>query len=411
MTGPSCRRAPAGASFFVMAQSVRDAGRSQRTVLIVEDDAVLRGLVVTVLDEAGYHTVTLADHARIPSAVERWRPSCVLLDGELDSAGARRSWGDALAIRARHPSLPVLLFTADAEVIAEARAGTSARSRAAAFAGVVRKPFVVDELLATLANVVDTPHPESAREAPAPVQADAWLGADSGRPDLFGPAFHELRSPLTTISGQIQRARRLMPLDAAQATDALDRALAQVDRMNRLMTDVLDHARLDANALTLNVTTLDLGALIAETISAYDHAETSRVSYERPAAPVAVRGDPDRIQQILGNLLENALKYSAPDTCVEVWLRIVGEEAQVRIADHGVGVAEDERDRLFAPYYRSSRTNAVNGTGLGLHISRRLAECHGGRLWLETTGETGSVFALTLRRAGTGDQATSGATS
>jgi len=174
---------------------------------------------------------------------------------------------------------------------------------------------VVDELLATLANVVDTPHAESAREAPAPVQAaEAWLGADSGRPDLFGPAFHELRSPLTAISGQIQRARRLMPLDAARATDALDRALAQVDRMTRLLTDVLDHARLDANALTLTFTTFDLGALIAETIGVYDHAETARVSYERPAAPVAVRGDPDRIQQILGNLLENALKYSAPDT-------------------------------------------------------------------------------------------------
>ncbi|HEX4744557.1 MAG TPA: ATP-binding protein [Candidatus Limnocylindria bacterium] len=380
-----------------MTQQLPGAGSPRPTVLVVEDDPVLRGLVVTLLAEAGYRTVSIAEHGRIAAAVERWKPSCVLLDGELDSAGARRSWADALAIRADHPSLPVLLFTGDREVIDEARTGTSERSRAAAFAGVVRKPFAIEELLATLANVVDTPHPASAREAaalmaPAAVQVEAEWGAD-----LFATAFHELRSPLTTIGGQIQRARRLMPLDQERAGEALDRALAQVGRMNRLMTDVLDHARLETNALTLTLTTLDLGALIAETIGQYDHARTSRVRYDRPATPVEVHGDADRLQQILANLLDNALKYSAPETAVEVWLRIVGEEAQVRIADHGVGVAEGERDRLFTPYYRSSRTTGVRGTGLGLNISRRLAERHGGRLWLETTGDTGSVFALTLR--------------
>ena len=380
-----------------MTQQLPGAGAPQPTVLVVEDDPVLRGLVVTLLGDVGYHTVSIAEHGRIAAAVERWKPSCVLLDGELDSAGARRSWADALAIRAEHPSLPVLLFTGDGEVIDEARAGTSERSRAAAFAGVVRKPFAIDELLATLANVVDTPHPASARAALAvvapaagPVEAE-WGG------DPFATAFHELRSPLTTIGGQIQRARRLMSVDQDRAGEALDRALAQVGRMNRLMTDVLDHARLETNALTL--TTLDLAALIAETIGQYDHARTSRVRYDRPAAPVEVHGDADRLQQILANLLDNALKYSAPETAVEVWLRVVGEEAQVRIADHGVGVAEDERDLLFTPYYRSSRTTGVRGTGLGLSISRRLAERHGGRLWLETTGDTGSVFALTLRLA------------
>ena len=400
---------PRRRTFLSVAQQGPSAPALQRTVLVVEDDAVVRGLVVTLLDEEGYKAVTISDHRLIPEAVERWKPSVILLDGELDAKGARLSWADALAIRDQHPSLPVLLFTGDEASIAEARSGTSTRSRAAAFAGVVRKPFVVEEFLATLASVVTTPHPASARETPSSLgfadrrRTAPMAGTDWGRAELFGMAVHELRSPLTTISGQIQRARRLLTLDQARAAEALDRALAQVARMSRLMTDVLEPARLGTNALTLTVTTLDLAALIAETIGPYDHEVRSRISYDRPAAPVEVHGDPDRIQQILANLLDNALKYSAAGTPVEVWLRIVGEEAQVRVADHGVGVAEDERDRLFAPYYRSSRTNAVTGTGLGLHISKRLAERHGGRLWLETTGDEGSVFALTLRLIRPGD--------
>lgn len=408
-------RAQGRRTFLSMADQIRDAPAIQRTVLVVEDDAVVRGLVVTLLDEAGYKAVTLSDHRLIPEAVERWKPSVVLLDGELDAAGARLSWVDALAIRGQHPSLPVLLFTADEEVIAEARSGTSARSRAAGFAGVVRKPFVVDEFLATLANVVTTPHPASARETPAlPFpdrrRAAAVPAADWGQTELFGTAVHELRSPLTTISGQIQRAQRLIPTDPLRATEALERALAQVGRMNRLMSDVLLHARLQTNALTLTKTDLDIAQVIADTIGQYDHTEKSRISYDRPAAPVGIRGDADRIHQILANLLDNALKYSAADAPIEVWLRVVGADAQVRVADHGVGVPEDERGRLFAPYFRSSRTTGVTGTGLGLHISRRLAERHDGGLSLETSGTDGSVFTLTLPLARPGDDVAAGLT-
>lgn len=117
---------------------------------------------------------------------------------------------------------------------------------------------------------------------------------------------------------------------------------------------------------------------------------------QRPLSNVRVRGDEGRIAQILDNVLNNALKYSGPSAPIEVSLTVEGDQAQVRIADHGVGVPADEVALLFTPFFRTSRTRQASGTGLGLHISKRLAERHGGGLWLEASSSSGSVFALAL---------------
>jgi signal transduction histidine kinase len=111
---------------------------------------------------------------------------------------------------------------------------------------------------------------------------------------------------------------------------------------------------------------------------------------------VPVRGDAGRVAQILDNLLNNAVKYSGPGDPIEVSLTVEGDQALVRIADHGLGVPEGERGMLFTPFYRTTRTRHVPGTGLGLHISRRLAERHRGGLRLEDSSSVGSVFVLTL---------------
>jgi signal transduction histidine kinase len=166
--------------------------------------------------------------------------------------------------------------------------------------------------------------------------------------------------------------------------------------MNRLISQLLDHARVTVGALSLDVVTFDLGVAIAVAIPQYEHDDAPRITFRPPPAPVRVRGDPDRIAQVVGNLLDNALKYSPPGSPVAVSLTVTGGEACLRVEDGGVGIAPDERDRIFAPFYRTSRTRDVPGTGLGLHISRRLAEQHGGRLWLEQSRDPGSVFTLAL---------------
>jgi signal transduction histidine kinase len=386
-----------------LALAIQDVGQEAHglevpTVLLIEDDPGLSRLVSEVLDEAGYHPVTIADHDEIGAAVERWQPKCVILDGALLPTGQGRSWNDATAIRRAHPDLPVVMFTGDAAALAEARAGTSGRSRAAGFAGVVGKPFVVEEFLTTVRSAVDAAAPAEDHMRAITLFPDARSrpAVDPEGGLFFSAVVHELRQPLTAISSQIQVARRNTLRDPERQGMALERALVQVARMDRLIGELLDQSRIRAGALSLEVVAFDLCATVADVIAQHEHGESAQIAFEPTVPHIRVRGDPFRIAQIVGNLVSNALKYGMAGSRIGVSLAVVGAEARLRVEDHGVGVPPDEQDRIFEPYYRSSRTRSVSGTGLGLHISRLLAERHGGRLWLERTTQAGSVFALAL---------------
>lgn len=372
-------------------------------VLLVEDEPILSTLVGNLLDEQGYDHESISDHREIAAAIARRHPRCIILDSEPGSSGHERSWADAAAIRRAHPEVPVLMFTADPASMAEARAGTTARSQAAGYAGVIDKPFLVVEFLATLKHAVDTPRRTPPHDGVGTAtdaisvfpDLDGQASANWSVADLFATAVHELRTPLTSIQGHGQLARRFLKTDPIRAEEALARVLEQAKRMNRLIGDLLDQARVSAGALTLEVVTFDLGVATAHTVGLHQHDDPPRITFTAPAQ-VRIQGDPERIAQIVGNLLDNARKYSPPGSPIVVTIAVVGNDVQVRVADRGVGVPDDERDRIFAPFYRTSRTRDIAGTGLGLHVSRRIAEQHHGRLWLESSSVNGSVFAMVL---------------
>lgn len=236
-----------------------------------------------------------------------------------------------------------------------------------------------------------------ATEAPASGPTSSTVsGSVSDESELFATTVHELRSPLTTISGQVQMARRFVARDPAREREALGVALAQVARMDRLLDELADLSRALSDQSPHEDVIFDLRDVVADAISRHETGDLPHITNRSPNERVDVRGDADRIGRILDNLLDNALKYSPAGAPIEVALFLRGPEAQVQVEDRGVGVPADARDHLFSPYFRSSRTRNIPGTGLGLHISRRVAELHGGRLWLERTTETGSTFVLAL---------------
>lgn len=386
----------------LIASTLTDSRPGKPCVLLVEDEPTVSKLVGKLLVDAGYEQASISDHRHITDAIARWNPRCIILDSDPGSAGHERSWADAAAIRRAYPELPVLMFTADPASMAEAREGKTRRSKAAGYAGVIDKPFLVVEFLATLKHAVDTsraptgPPKGIATEA---ISVFPDLGGDAsadwGVADFFSMAVHELRTPLTSIDGHAQLAQRFIAKDPARAADSLVRIREQSKRLNRLIEDLLDQARVSVGALSMEVVTFDLGVAAAITIGLHEFELRPRIAFTTPEK-VRVQGDPERIAQILRNLLDNAIKYSPPGSAIDVTLAVVGTEAQITVTDSGVGVPAEERDRIFAPFYRTSRTRDIPGTGLGLHISRRIAEQHHGRLWLAPHTGAGSEFVLAL---------------
>ncbi len=187
-----------------------------QNVLIVENDAAVSELITGVLSAAGYRPVAIAHHALITETVERWRPRCVLLEGEVASTTGGRSWRDAAFIRWAHPAIPVVLVTGDASAVAEARAGRSYRSRAARFAGIIGRPPVAEELLATVKTVVDS----------------------STDTDVLAAIAHQMREPLRAIRDEVRSAPRSLGMDP----EGGQRILAQTDRIDRLIEKLLDSA-------------------------------------------------------------------------------------------------------------------------------------------------------------------------
>jgi len=217
---------------------------------------------------------------------------------------------------------------------------------------------------------------------------------ERGRRELFAMTNHDLRTPLTVILGFAQLAKKAIGRDPDRAQRTLDDIERQTRRMIRLVQDLLDVARFESGVIPVVPEPGDLAARVRDAVARQPSAERFTVTIPDEAMPAFF--DPDRVDQILDNLLSNAIRHTQPGTAVEVRLVREGSELVLRVIDRGGGIAADERARLFRPFYQTPRGRQYGGTGLGLHISRRIAEAHRGRLWLESTGPDGSTFAFAL---------------
>jgi heavy metal sensor kinase len=212
-------------------------------------------------------------------------------------------------------------------------------------------------------------------------------------------ASHELRTPLTAIKGQTEVALQ-RDRDADTYREVLRKVNGEVDRMIRLVGSLLTLARADARQIPVGRESLDLGALVTDAVeqvrpAASEKAITLNV---RSNSTVQLRADQDLILQLMLNLLDNSVKYTPNGGAIDVSLRAAGAQAEVSVADTGPGIASEHLPHIFDRFYRvdKARTRAEGGAGLGLSISRWIAEAHGGTLQAESTPGRGSKFTLSL---------------
>ena len=215
--------------------------------------------------------------------------------------------------------------------------------------------------------------------------------------DFVATVSHELRTPLTCVKGYIKTL--LSPeveLSEAERRDFLERADRSAERLRALIEDLLFASRIESSRPAIADDTVSIAAIVDRVIeerSATLEASTRLEAGTSGDVPV-VRTDEEHVYRIVGNLVDNALKYS--DATVTVSLRQDGEGVRVSVQDRGPGISPDEQERIFERFYQvdQSLTRLVGGAGMGLYICRKAAESLGGRVWLERSDARGSMFCL-----------------
>jgi PAS domain S-box-containing protein len=226
------------------------------------------------------------------------------------------------------------------------------------------------------------------------------------RDEFLSIAAHELRTPLTSILGtvqvlsrQLRRASDEKPLDLANLKRGLDRVNDQSQRINKLVSDLLDTSRIQAGYLEFSMGLIDLKTLVDETVDGQSLAHPGRrIGLLSPDWPIPVIGDAIRLAQVFDNLLTNALKYSTEDAPVEVEVSIEEKEACVRVQDHGEGIPPEALPHIFERFYRvpgmEVKSDSGVGLGLGLYITYSIVARHNGRIVVTAEPRVGTTFRV-----------------
>lgn len=213
---------------------------------------------------------------------------------------------------------------------------------------------------------------------------------------------HDLKTPLTVIVGYARHVTQLLSMpspDLAKVEHVLVVIQNHGRSMTSLLEELIDSSRIQLGELDVQRAPCDVGDSLFTVVSMLSHQERERLDVTVPAVTVVGHWDQRRVEQVLANLLGNALKYSPADSRVTV--DVVRQDAgiEVSVSDHGIGILPDDLIHIFERFHRTAhaRASGLDGTGLGLYICHCIVSAHGGSLWAESPGrDRGSTFRFTL---------------
>jgi len=217
--------------------------------------------------------------------------------------------------------------------------------------------------------------------------------------EFLSAAAHDLRTPLTVVLGQAELLERRLARDPEARIDAagVARIAGEARRLRDLISELLDAQRLEQPGAIGERVSTDL-RLVIDAVRGRHLEHGLSLEVAEPSDPLVSLVDRKRIEQVVDNLVENALKYTADAAPPEIELGSDGGVARISVIDHGIGIPDAERVRIFERFYRATNAQSITdtGMGLGLYICRRIVEEHDGRIWVEPTPGGGSTFVVTL---------------
>ncbi len=218
--------------------------------------------------------------------------------------------------------------------------------------------------------------------------------------DFIGMASHELKTPITSIKAYVQL---LLTIYSKKTEDefllrSLSTVNKQINKLTRLITDLLDVSKMESGRLSLNSVEFDLHDLIKETVDEVQHTATQHDILYTSVGPLTIYADRDRIAQVITNFLTNAIKYSPDSDRVDVTVSTDTQAVTIGVRDYGIGINPEEQAKVFNRFYRVEGRNeqTFSGFGIGLYVAAEIVRRHGGNVWVESEKGEGSVFYFTL---------------
>ncbi len=351
------------------------------TIVVVDDNEQNRLVIRYLFEPPDYRVLEAPDGLAGLELIRAEQPDCVLLDLAMPGLDGFEVL-NRLRADPRAREIPVLVLTASAE-----STGSMELALRSGAVDYLTKPISPGRVAARVRGAIER------RRLRQEMQ--------ELRGTFTSMLVHDLRSPLTIITGYLQ----LLEGSAEALPDKHRRYLTSIreacTRMIRLIGDLLDVSKLEEGKLTLERERVDLVALTGEIVERLGPVaiQHSIVLTFEPAVPsLTVRADPRRLEQVLMNLLGNALKFTPPGGRIGVTMSTEGDAVRVVVSDSGPGIAAAEMPLLFEKFSQTSAAKGARGpgTGLGLVICRHLIEAHGGRIWAESEPGHGSRFVFHL---------------
>ena len=261
--------------------------------------------------------------------------------------------------------------------------------------------IAADRIVSIARDITDRKRTQLERELLYREAVDAIRARD----EFLSVASHELRTPLSALQLQIQtllQPPRRSPqavLSSEQIKAKLEMAYRQIERLSRLIGELMDVSRITAGRLRLELEELDLSAVVRDVVGRFGEEASRTHSDVEISATIPVRGlwDRIRVEQVIANLLTNAFKFGGGKP-IEVTVEERGPIGRLVFADHGIGIAPEDIERIFQRYEQAISSRGFGGLGLGLYIARQIIEAHGGTIRVESQPGAGSTFTIDLPR-------------
>jgi two-component system phosphate regulon sensor histidine kinase PhoR len=222
------------------------------------------------------------------------------------------------------------------------------------------------------------------------------------RRDFISNVSHELRTPLASLKALTETLRDGALDDPQAAPRFLNRIETEVDALTQMAQELLELSRIESGQVILNPATVPVERLLHTSVERM-HLQAERavlnLAINIPENLPLVKADEGRLEQVLVNLIHNAIKFSPPGGTISLGAAAEGRLVRFFVQDSGVGIPEDDLERIFERFYKTDRARSSGGTGLGLSIARHIVEAHGGRIWAESREGQGSTFYFTIPSA------------